>query len=194
VPRRPADRFEVVIGAVLTQNTAWTNVEKSLSALRDAGIRTPSDILSVPPHRLGLLIRSSGYFNQKARKLRGIAALFAAPGALGPRRIPSREMLLSVWGVGPETADSILLYAFHLPAFVVDAYTRRILSRIGLIEGTEPYDGIQDLFPAALGQDAALFNEYHALIVAHAKEHCRAHRSCPGCPVSRCTGRVAGGA
>ena len=177
------------MGAILTQNTAWTNVEKSMAALRAAGIRSPSDVLSLPPSRLGALIRSSGYYNQKAKKLRGVASLFDAPGALGPHGAPDRETLLAAWGVGPETADSILLYAFQLPVFVIDAYTRRILTRIGLVTGRETYDGLQALFHEALDDDHTLFNEYHGLLVAHAKVHCRAAASCAGCPVSRCAAR-----
>ncbi len=160
------------MGAVLTQNTAWTNADAALGCLRQAGVRLPSDILALPRGRLARLIRSSGYFNQKARKLRVVAALFSRPRALTAARSPSREALLSEWGIGAETADSILLYAFHKPVFVVDAYTRRVLSRIGLIKGSESYEDIQALFHDALEKDAALYSEYHALIVQHAKRHC----------------------
>jgi len=133
-PRAPADRFEVIMGAVLTQNTAWTNAAAALARLREAGVRRPRDVIALPLRRLSGLVRSSGYFNQKSKKLKVAAALFARPGALGPAGAPAREALLAEWGIGPETADSILLYAFHVPVFVVDAYTRRILGRVGLIE------------------------------------------------------------
>jgi endonuclease III related protein len=185
-PRAAVDRFEVIMGAVLTQNTAWTNAAAALARLREAGVRLPADIQSLAHGRLARLVRSSGYFNQKAKKLKVIAGIFAARGALTPSGAPSREALLGGWGVGPETADSILLYAFHRPVFVVDAYTRRILSRIGLIDGREPYDQVQALFHDSLEQSPPHFNEYHALIVEHAKRHCRTRPECGSCPVKRC--------
>jgi endonuclease-3 related protein len=190
-PRLPAGRFEVIMGAVLTQNTAWTNAAAALARLRDAGVRRPADVLALTPRRLAGLIRSSGYFNQKAKKLKAIASLFSGPGALTPAGAPSRETLLSEWGIGPETADSILLYAFQMPVFVIDAYTRRVLSRIGLIEGGESYDEIQALFHASMERNPALYNEYHALIVQHAKRLCRARPECAPCPVKRCGFRTA---
>ena len=185
-PRTPAGRFEVVLGAILTQNTAWTNVEKALARLRGAAIRLPGDVSSCPQGRLAALVRASGYYNQKARKLKGIAALLSQPGALTPRGAPARTTLLSQWGVGPETADSILLYAMHVPVFVVDAYTRRFLQRVGIIGGGESYERIQGIFHDALPPRHALFNEFHALIVAHAKMHCHAAPVCSGCPVHPC--------
>ena len=185
-PRAAAGRFEVIMGAVLTQNTAWTNADAALSRLLDAGVRLPSDILALPLGRLAVLIRSSGYFNQKAKKLKAVAELFSRPRSLTPAGAPSRDALLSRWGIGPETADSILLYAFHKPVFVVDAYTRRVLLRIGLIQGTESYEDIQALFHDALEQDPALYNEYHALIVQHARRHCTTRPECVSCPVRPC--------
>jgi endonuclease-3 related protein len=185
-PRTPAGRFEVIMGSVLTQNTAWTNAAAALARLRGAGVRLPADVLGQSPTRLAGLIRSSGYFNQKAKKLKAVAVMFSRPGRLGASRAPSRAALLSEWGIGPETADSILLYAFHSAVFVVDAYTRRILSRIGLIAGGETYDEIQAVFHGSLRRRAPLFNEYHALIVHHAKEHCAARPKCAGCPVNPC--------
>jgi endonuclease III related protein len=174
------------MGAILTQNTAWTNVEKALERLRSEGITVPSDLLAVPTDRLAGLIRASGYFNQKAKKLKAIASLFSSPGSLSLRAAPSRAVLLSRWGVGPETADSILLYAFRVPVFVVDAYTRRLLDRIDLASGKEDYHAIQGIFHTSLGLRHELFNEFHALIVHHAKMHCRARPLCDGCPVLRC--------
>jgi endonuclease III related protein len=185
-PRSPAGRFEVVLGAILTQNTAWTNAEKALAELRGAGIRLPADVRSCPQRRLARLVRPSGYYNQKARKLKAISALLSQRGALTPRGAPARAALLSQWGVGPETADSILLYAMHVPVFVVDAYTRRFLWRVGIIGGQEAYESVQAIFHDALPPRHALFNEYHALIVAHAKKHCRAAPVCRGCPVHSC--------
>jgi endonuclease III related protein len=189
-PRTPAGRFEVIMGAVLTQNTAWTNADAALTSLHQAGVRLPPDVLALPHGRLAELSRSSGSFNQKAKKLIAVAELFSRPRALSPKGAPSRQVLLSEWGIGPETADSILLYAFHKPVFVVDAYTRRILSRIGLIDGSESYDDIQRLFHGALEPDPALYNEYHALIVQHAKVHCMTRPECGACPVRPCRHRL----
>jgi endonuclease-3 related protein len=190
-PRAPVGRFEIIVGAILTQNTAWRNVEQALARLRSAGISRPSDLLAVTTSRLADLIRASGYFNQKARKLKGIAALFSSPRSLALRNAPTRSALLSQWGVGPETADSILLYAFRMPVFVVDAYTRRLLDRVGLAAGTKDYDGIQEVFHRSLERRHQLYNEFHALIVHHAKVHCRAKPVCDGCPVHRCRYRDA---
>ena len=147
--RQPLDspgRLEVAVGAVLTQNTAWRNVEPALDALLGRGPLAPSAILARSLDDLATTIRSSGYFRQKARKLRALAEFVAALGA----RPPARDDLLAIWGVGPETADSILLYAWQLPHFVVDAYTRRLLSRLGLVDGTESYD----TRPGAMGRRA----------------------------------------
>ncbi len=179
------------MGAILTQNTAWTNVETALSLLRREGVFLPDDVRAAGRTRLAGLIRSSGYFNQKARKLEAIAQFFSGPGALGDRTPPSRDALLALWGVGPETADSILLYAFHVPVFVIDAYTRRILSRIGLVDGRASYDAVQDLFHSSLPRDHALFNEYHAVLVQHAKAFCTKRPDCAACPVRRCWHRRA---
>jgi endonuclease-3 related protein len=192
-PGSPAGRFEVIMGAVLTQNTAWTNAAAALARLREAGVRVPADVMVLSHRRLAGLVRSSGYFNQKAKKLKAIAVLFSRPGALTPAGAPSREALLSHWGIGPETADSILLYAFHLPVFVVDAYTRRILSRIGLIGSGAAYEHIQAMFHDSLERNTALYNEYHALIVHHAKQHCRVRPECTTCPVKPCRHRDRGG-
>ncbi len=188
-PASPAGRFEVIMGAVLTQNTAWRNAAAALASLRDAGVRLPGDVLALPHRRLAGLVRSSGYFNQKAKKLNGIAALFSLPGALTHDGAPDRETLLRQWGIGPETADSILLYAFHAPVFVVDAYTRRILLRVGLIQGRESYTAVQAIFHDSVERDAALYNEYHALIVEHAKQFCRTRPECGPCPVKNCRTR-----
>ncbi len=177
------------MGAVLTQNTAWTNVTTAMARLREAAVYLPKDVLAFPRPRLADLIRSSGYFNQKARKLAVVAEFFSRRGALRDGGAPTREALLALWGVGPETADSILLYAFQRPVFVVDAYTRRILSRIGLVSGRERYEDIQALFHASVRPAAEVYNEYHALIVEHAKRHCGTRPRCDTCPVRRCRWR-----
>ncbi len=183
--------FEVIIGAVLTQNTSWTNVERAIANLEAAGALEPDALLALPEPRLAGLLRPSGYFNVKATRLRAVVAWYVAQGGYARLRrwaTPHlRRALLDLHGVGPETADDILLYAFGRPVFVIDAYTRRLLSRLGLAEGTEPYEGLRAACELALGADAPLFNEYHALIVRHAKAHCRPRPRCDGCPlVSLC--------
>ena len=189
-PRTAHGRFEVVLGAVLTQNTAWLNAERALANLRSAGVRAPGGLQSVTLRRLEALLRPSGYYHQKALKLKRLVGILAAPGALTQDRGPSRERLLEQWGIGPETADSILLYAYRKPLFVVDAYTRRLLGRIGILKGGESYGAIQSLFHAELPRRIELYNEYHALIVEHAKQHCRARPLCQGCPVRPCAYRA----
>ncbi len=190
-PRSSRGRFEVALGAVLTQNTAWTNVEKALARLHAEGIGLPADIHVLTHERLADLIRPAGYYNQKARKLAGMARLFGAKDALSLKGAPPRDVLLALWGIGPETADSILLYAFKVPVFVVDAYMRRILERIGLIPQRAGYADIQRLFHAALPANHAVYNEFHALLVEHAKQHCRAKPICIACPVKSCRYRTA---
>jgi len=181
--------FEVMVGAILTQNTAWGNVEKAIAALKLADLLEPRRLLAVEPSLLARLIRPAGYYNVKARRLRAFLTWFldAHGGSVeSMRRRPLdalREELLAVKGIGRETADSILLYAVGLPVFVVDAYTYRILLRHGLILPEADYDEIQALFTENLERDAALFNEYHALIVACGKAYCRPRPRCAGCPL-----------
>lgn len=187
-----------MVGAILTQNTAWLNVERAIAALRQRDALSVHALLTLPETELAALIRPAGYFNQKARRLKTLAAFLAAQGvADAPARLREqgspmalRQRLLALNGVGPETADSILLYALDLPIFVVDAYTRRIFSRLGMIDSHAGYDAIRQQFEAALPPDAALFNEYHALIVAHAKRHCKARPDCAGCPLQSCLARL----
>ena len=185
----PADsNFEVMVGAVLTQNTAWSNVEKAIKNLKTARALTPEAIVSTHPRRLASWLRPSGYFNVKAKRLRvfcrwlleqgGIEALASWPTK------HLRQALLSVKGIGPETADDILLYAFHRPVFVIDAYTRRIFTRLGFITGKEDYETIRALFERALRPNVELFNEYHALIVSHGKSICRKQPLCNNCKLS----------
>ena len=181
-------RFEIIVGAILTQNTSWTNVERAIANLRLERLLTPTAIERVPLARLATLIRYSGYYRQKARKLKAFVAflrvhyqgslhrLFSTP------TVELREQLLAVHGIGPETADSILLYAGNHAVFVVDAYTRRILERHRLAHRTESYEHIRQLFESTLPADPQLFNEYHALLVHTGKHFCR--KSQPDC--SRC--------
>lgn len=194
----PADTpFEVMVGAVLTQNTAWVNVERAIANLRAATALTPEGLLALSPARLAAAIRPSGYFNVKAERLRRFCAWYLEQGGhAGLASRPTawlRRELLGVHGIGPETADDILLYAFHRPVFVIDAYTRRILGRLGVVRGDEPYEVLRAGLEGALGPDAELFNQYHALIVRHAKEACsvRAPRCGPCCLRRMCGARRA---
>ena len=181
--------FEVMVGAILTQNTAWTNVERAIANLKDAGVLAPGRLLKCPQRRLARLIRPSGYFNIKARRLRSFLSWLdaTADGDLRSlRRLrtrPLREKLLAVSGVGPETADSILLYALGRRVFVVDAYTRRFLSRHALVAADASYDEIQKLFENHLPKSVPLYNEYHALIVNLGKDICRPKPRCEVCPL-----------
>jgi endonuclease-3 related protein len=181
IPSDAQGRFEVAAGAVLTQNTSWRNVEAALAALRARGLLTPAGLKACAERRLARLVRSSGYYRQKARKLKELASFWS--GRTG-RGAPERGELLTLWGVGPETADSILLYAFHRPVFVVDAYTRRLLGRLGWTKERERYEELQDRFHASLPPRAPLYQELHALIVRHGKEHCRSKPLCSGCPLA----------
>lgn len=181
--------FEVMVGAILTQNTAWTNVEKALASLIRENLLDPGVIIAAPQPQLAACLRPSGYFNVKAARLQSFCHWYLQSG--GFEALQSQETedlrrgLLAVKGIGAETADDILLYAFERPVFVIDAYTRRIFSRLGMITGEEDYEELRALFEEALGPDAALFNEYHALIVAHAKEACRPRPWCEKCCLSR---------
>ena len=188
--------FEVMVGAVLTQNTAWANVEKAIANLRSANLLSPQAIIGTRSTRLAKLIRPSGYFNVKTKRLRALCHWVIDQGGIeNIQRVPTSELrvaLLQVCGVGPETADDILLYAFRRPVFVIDTYTRRIFSRLGLITGTEDYEALRESFEVALGQDASLYNEYHALIVRHAKDVCRKKPLCERCCLARACSYVAG--
>lgn len=183
-------RFEVIAGAILTQNTAWTNVEKAIINLKLKGaLKSPAAMRAIGVSALAKLVRPAGYFNVKARRLKNfINYLFKKHGGSLARlgSLPTetlRRELLSVNGIGPETADSILLYAFRRPVFVVDAYTKRVLSQHGMAEGGASYDSVQRLFMDNLPRDEKLFNEYHALIVRLCKEYCKKGPRCGGCPL-----------
>ena len=189
----PADTpFEVAVGAILTQNTAWTNVQYAIDNLKRAAALTPETLAGLPAGELEQMIRPAGFFRQKARRLQNLSrhlvsdwggdliALCSGPLAA------ARGRLLALPGIGPETADSILLYAAARPSFVVDAYTRRIFQRVGLLQGNESYDEIRRLFMQHLPEDVALYNEYHAQIVQLAKTCCRKQNPlCAECPLQQ---------
>ncbi|GFE62220.1 endonuclease III domain-containing protein [Geobacter sp. AOG2] len=182
--------FEVCIGAILTQNTAWTNVEKAIGALKAANVLTIEGIEDIQAGRLAELIRPSGYYNVKSVRIKGFV------GWLRERHNGSldamfngewrelRTELLKVPGIGPETCDAIMLYAGNKPTFVVDAYTRRLFHRLGLLPADAGYDETRRLFMEHLPGDAQLFNEYHALIVEQCKIFCRTRPLCDGCPLA----------
>jgi len=182
-------RFEIVVGAILTQNTAWTNVEKAIRRLRDERALNPERLHHADLRTLAGWIRAAGYFNVKARRLRAFTdLLFGRFGGKFNRLFaldtPAlRETLLSVNGIGPETADSIILYAAHRPQFVVDAYTRRVLVRHGWIHPDATYDDMARLFMRTLPRDTQLYNECHALLVHLGKYHCKPQPQCESCPL-----------
>ena len=189
-----AEKTEICLGAILTQNTAWPNASKALSGLGRSRVRSLAAVLRLPSRRLESCIRSAGYFRQKARKLKAFAGHVLSVAGGGPNpltrylagELPGlRHKLLSVWGIGPETADSILLYAGGRPIFVIDAYTLRILKRLSLLR-KESYPVAQELLALGLPpplRTTEVFNEFHALLVEHAKRHCKVRPLCSGCPL-----------
>ena len=186
----PAEtRIEMLIGAVLVQNTAWTNAEKAIANLRARDWLNAESIHALPQSELASAIRPAGYFNIKARRLQALCAWVIQQGGLVTldewTTKELREGLLCVHGVGPETADCILVYAFNRPVFVVDAYTQRLLQRLGWQEGVLDYESLRAVFESTQPQDAGHLGQYHALIVEHAKQYCRAKPSCSGCPLAR---------
>ncbi|MBI4974865.1 MAG: endonuclease III domain-containing protein [Candidatus Omnitrophica bacterium] len=182
-------RFEVIVGAILTQNTAWTNVEKAIRNLRGSKLLSPSAFKKVDSAALGRHIRPAGYYNIKSKRLKDfIGFLFSKyKGSLtnasheGTDRL--RHELLNVNGIGPETCDSILLYAFGRPVFVVDAYTKRVFSRHNFFREDAPYEDVQRFFMNNLPKKAGVYNEYHALIVRLAKDFCKNKPRCTSCPL-----------
>ncbi|MDD2927944.1 MAG: endonuclease III domain-containing protein [Candidatus Omnitrophica bacterium] len=190
----PADTaFEVMVGAILTQNTSWPNVEKAISNLKKHKVLKPARLDHLPVKKLAKLIRSAGFYNIKAKRLKEFLNYFINDYGASIKKIskvkvtPLRKELLAIKGVGPETADSILLYALHKPVFVIDAYTRRIFSRHKFIKEDATYDQIQRLFRINLKKDVKLFNEYHALLVALAKNYClKSTPKCSVCPLDFC--------
>ena len=185
-------QFEVIVGAILTQNTSWTNVERAVANLRRAKLLSASAIEGAPPSQLETLIRPSGYFRQKARKLKAFCAFLRTQYRGSLKRmfetptIVLREKLLGVFGVGPETADSILLYAGEHPVFVADAYAKRMLARHGWADAEAKYDDIRWMVERQFPGNTERFNEFHALIVNTGKNFCRAHEPlCGECPLGR---------
>jgi endonuclease III related protein len=182
--------FEVIVGAILTQNTSWGNVERAIANLRSAQMLTPAAISAARMARLAGLVRPSGYFRQKAKKLKAFVRFLQREYGGSLKRMfdtPTellRENLLSVHGIGPETADSILLYAGNHAVFVVDTYTHRIFGRHGITNGKPEYENVRALIEAALPRDSQLFNEFHALVVNTGKNWCRKKEPrCAECPL-----------
>src|SRR5262245_50075685 len=181
--------FEVCLGAILTQNTAWTNVEKALLRVKRAGRLSFEGLSSLPSRRLESLLRPSGTYRVKARRVRAFLSFLESryggrvEGMATEDPATLRQLLLEVDGIGPETADSIALYAAGHTTFVVDAYTRRVFARLGFLRGDESYEDVRRFFVERLPRDASLFNDYHAQIVRLAKEHCRAQPRCASCPL-----------
>ena len=184
----PAEEpFEVMVGAVLTQAAAWRNVEKAIDNLKNAGALSPEELRRLSPSDIATLIRPCIYYNVKARKLKALADWLGEYchdnldrlSAVSADRL--RQQLLSVWGIGEETADSIMLYAAGKPVFVIDAYTRRIIDRVGLAPDGNSYAAYQSLFMENLPADVAVFNEYHALLVCLGKDVCRKNPLCQQC-------------
>jgi len=182
-------KFEIIIGAVLTQNTAWSNVEKAIKNLRKAKLLNLKALSNIPSRKLYPLLRPSGYYRIKAKRLKSVINFLCTKyhGNLNQFfKMPlekAREELLSVKGIGPETADSILLYAGKKPVFVVDAYTRRIFERLGHLKPKASYEDIQGLFMENLPKNTQIYNEYHALIVRLGKDICRTKPRCEICPL-----------
>jgi endonuclease-3 related protein len=186
----PAEtELEMIVGAVLTQNTNWKNVEKAIENLKDKGLLSLESLRSLSVTELAQEIRPAGYFNVKAKRLMNLIDFFVSYYQadlslfLEDEIRNLRKGLLTVKGVGPETADSILLYAAHRPVFVIDTYTHRILNRHGMVGEQATYDELQRLFMDHLTEDTSLFNEFHALIVKTGKTYCRRKPLCPDCPL-----------
>jgi endonuclease-3 related protein len=174
-PRTELQRFEVAVGAILTQNTAWSNASRAIESLHASGLMSPEALRGLDDESLGRIIRSAGYYNQKAKRLKVLAAFFLS------REKITRESLLALGGIGPETADSIMLYAFGAPFFVVDAYTRRMFERLGLVHPGAPYEEVRRTFEWNLPRRKTLYQEYHALIVQHGKSVCKKAPLCNNC-------------
>ena len=183
--------FEVAIGAILTQNTNWSNVEKAMTNLKRERALSAKALHRMPVSHIAGLIRPAGYFNVKAKRLKNFIDFLhdeyrGSMTGMAAEPLPDiRNKLLSINGIGPETADSIILYALEKPVFVIDAYTKRILSRHDIIDHDQSYETFQELFHTKLRKDVLLFNEYHALIVRLAKDFCRTEPRCNGCPLER---------
>lgn len=183
--------FEVIVGAILTQNTSWKNVKKAITNLKRKKMLSPKALYNINKKELAALIKPCGYYNIKAKRLKSfIDYLFKNYNGSLNRFFSNstaniRKRLLSINGIGPETADSILLYAANRPVFVVDAYTKRILQRQGLIKETAAYEYVQKIFENNLPKNTRLFNEYHALLVQHGKEVCKKKPLCHSCAIHK---------
>jgi endonuclease III related protein len=193
-----ADPFEVCVGCILVQNTSWTNVERALDVLRPAGLLNPGAMARLSPGELEAHIRSSGQYRQKARKLRAFLDLIAAHGSLDELfALPVEDLrseLLATWGIGPETADAMIVYAARKPAFVIDNYTIRVFSRLGMGPASSDYHEWQQFLTANVPEDRDTWARYHALIVLHAKHLCTKNRPrCADCTLSnRCPAAESG--
>lgn len=182
-PGSDNDRFEIIVGAILTQNTSWTNVEKAIFNLNKNKLLDPEKMAAAKESEIAELVRPAGYYNQKTKRLKLIAKYFLDNTELLNKNINElRIELLSLKGIGPETADSIILYAAEKSSFVIDAYTKRIFSRL-LNKDLGSYDNWKEFFESKLNNDVKLFQEYHALIVEHAKKHCKTKPECKNCPL-----------
>jgi len=184
--------FEVAVGAILTQNTNWRNVEKAIKKMKQQKMLSAKAIHEMPAAELALLIRPAGYFNIKAKRLKSFVGFLSNDFRGSMKRMkkdamhPLREKLLNIHGIGPETADSILLYALEKPSFVIDAYTKRVLSRHKVMEHDRSYDDFQGLFHSTLQRDVQLFNEFHALFVQAGKTFCKRRVPlCDECPLDK---------
>lgn len=189
-PRSAADFFEIAVGAILTQNVSWKNVDSALAVLKKKNLLSPEKLIRMTQARLAGLITSTGYYNQKAKKIKNFIRWYATCRfdwrmlrEMDPSTV--RSELLSVNGIGPETADSILLYSLGAKIFVVDAYTVRMFTRLGLLTGGEKYHAVQELFHLCFRGSAVEYNEYHALIVAHGKDYCKKKPACDTCCLAR---------
>lgn len=182
--------FEVIIGAILTQNTAWSNVEKAVCALKQNSLLSPSKLKNLTQDEIASYIKPSGYFNQKSKKIKIFLDFFELNFSSDIEKMKLcdseelRTRLLGLFGIGPETADSILLYALDKPYFVIDSYTRRIFCRHKLISETQNYESIRAFFESNLDRDTGLYNEFHALIVRTGKYFCRKIPLCDICPLN----------
>ncbi len=178
--------FEIIVGAILTQNTSWKNVEKAIKNLKELELLIPEKLALIEEKKLALIIKPAGFFNVKAKRLKNFIS-YLEKNNFDFEKIKGKEdlrsELLKINGIGKETTDSILLYAFNKPYFVVDAYTKKIFDRLGILEEKASYDCFQKLFHEHLPRDVQLYNEYHALIVRLGKENCRKKPFCDSCPI-----------
>jgi endonuclease-3 related protein len=180
-PETEKQKYEIILGAILTQNTAWTSAEKALWNIKELDSINPEKLLGLDDERLKGAVRPAGFLNQKATYLREISRFFISLDG----KIPTRKELMAVKGVGNETADSILLYAYKQTEFVVDAYTKRIFSHLGIVDEDIEYLKLKEVFQSNLPKDVAIYNEYHALIVEHAKRYYQKKPHGAGCPLKK---------